>query len=191
MRIMIVENKHHSASEMAREIRACGESVVGPFPSLAQAARHLSQADAAILDIWIGTEQCFEMADLLTVAGIPFIFVSGLEKVTLPQRHNHIELYAKPIGVPALLYALRTEFLTSLSHSLERSGAEPAKTLVRDLLASARQRISDTTAAERIVESVLHRALADIKTRRRDRMAFWLHDLLDQEIRNDYPRHLN
>ena len=51
MRILIVEDEYLIADDVARYLERRGAVILGPVPSIEQAERHASYADAAILDV--------------------------------------------------------------------------------------------------------------------------------------------
>ena len=74
-------------------------SIVGPFGRVAEAIAALknSGADAAVLDINLGGEVVYPLADVLRAEGVPFIFVTGYGEVGLEGRFNDIPVLQKPI----------------------------------------------------------------------------------------------
>ncbi len=86
--VLIVEDDIFIALDLERVLddAACG--VVGPAASveLALAKISVTKLDAALLDVNLGQELVFPVADRLSAEGIPFIFVTG-EPRTVPERH--------------------------------------------------------------------------------------------------------
>ena len=87
-RVMIVEDEALVAMAVGETLTELGFSVVGPFSRVAEAARALGQRDidAAILDVNLGGELVYPLADILAAREIPFIFVTGyaIESIDQP-----------------------------------------------------------------------------------------------------------
>jgi len=60
----------------------------------------------AILDINLGGEQSFPVADALDARGIPYIFMTGYGVAGVPERLRHHYVLQKPYGADALKDAL-------------------------------------------------------------------------------------
>lgn len=77
--------------------------------SLAQGLAALDSArpDAAVLDINLGGQTVFPLAERLEQAGVPFVFASGYGAAGLPARWTHRRLVDKPYEGPAVAAALR------------------------------------------------------------------------------------
>jgi CheY-like chemotaxis protein len=90
-RILVVEDDHLQASDLAQSLADCGAVVVGPVPTVMEA---LSLIDGehdhlrgAILDINLRGEAAYPVADALLTRGVPFIFATGYEAWSLPERY--------------------------------------------------------------------------------------------------------
>jgi CheY-like chemotaxis protein len=66
--------------------------------------------DCALLDIRIGDDTVFPVADLLTTNNVPIVFSSGYTRDTLPERYQNHTILVKPYLlsdlVPALVVAM-------------------------------------------------------------------------------------
>jgi PAS domain S-box-containing protein len=98
-RVMIVEDEALVALAVGEALTELGYSVVGPFSRVAEATRALAQrdVDAAILDVNLGGELVYPLADLLTAREIPFIFVTGYAIESIDRRFDRIPVFQKPI----------------------------------------------------------------------------------------------
>jgi DNA-binding response OmpR family regulator len=103
-RILVVEDEFLVALLLEGELEALGFSVVGPFTSVATGieASRREHFDFAILDVNLGGEMVFPLADELSARGVPFLFVSGYGEVALPERHRAAPRLAKPYDQSAL-----------------------------------------------------------------------------------------
>src|SRR5262249_6943566 len=99
-RILIVEDEYFIAQDMARAFRALGARVFGPVAT-AEAAMDLvreQDVDVAVLDIHLRGGTVYPLADLLLSQGVPFLFATGYDPATVPQRHSPIRLCEKPVA---------------------------------------------------------------------------------------------
>lgn len=187
MRILVVEDDYFLADRLTHEIREMGDCVVGPFPDVQAAIRHAEGADAAILDVKLGEQTSFGLADALTDRGIPFLFFTGFDPQIVPPRFRGRPIYNKPSHVQPLLDALRVQ------QRLRPVPPPPSiESIVQELLAQARRLMPDRLAAERLVEAALKSAIQ--KTERGEAEAelrLWLRRLLDQEYQQHSRRHLH
>ncbi len=63
--------------------------------------------DAAVLDINLSGERCFDLGDALVELGVPFVFATGYgESVIMPGRFKTVPLVSKPYDMLALKVAL-------------------------------------------------------------------------------------
>ena len=108
-RILVVEDEFLLALDMEVHLEAAGAEVVGPVPSLTDAALLLAIAprlDGAVLDVNLGGEMVYPLADALMGAGVPVAFVTGYAQADLPERFHHVPRFEKPVAVDRLAWAL-------------------------------------------------------------------------------------
>lgn len=67
-----------------------------------------ARADAAILDVNLGSEQVYPFADALAERGVPFVFATGYGRVGVAARYPAAQVLAKPYGPLELAAALAT-----------------------------------------------------------------------------------
>jgi CheY-like chemotaxis protein len=115
-RILLVEDSMLTALDLATSLRQRGYQIVGPVGRLEEALK-LAQnesIDAAILDIDLGENDSFDVADALHLRGIPFVFLSGYEAShVLPQRFATREVVPKPYAGTDLEQALKAAVQSS------------------------------------------------------------------------------
>jgi DNA-binding NtrC family response regulator len=77
-RILVVEDEPIVAWDLAETLASYGGEVVGPAHDLPQAEK-LSQEplDGAVLDVNLGDQKVFPVADALAERRVPFCFVTG------------------------------------------------------------------------------------------------------------------
>ena len=100
--ILIVDDEPLLAHDLADHVQSCGATVVGPFHTLADAfgatAVRDRPADCALLDIEIGRDLVWPLADALRAKGISIVFISahcGTDAVD--QRFRDIPCLSKPV----------------------------------------------------------------------------------------------
>ncbi|WP_426240303.1 hypothetical protein [Pararhizobium sp. DWP1-1-3] len=76
---MVIEDDYPQANDLTLALELQGNDVVGPFPGPEGGLKALTSNDveAAVLDIRIGEDTVYEVADSLTGSRVPFMFVTG------------------------------------------------------------------------------------------------------------------
>jgi PAS domain S-box-containing protein len=119
-RILLVEDEALVAADTAARLEAIGHAVTATASSLedAKVAAVDADIDAAVLDVNLGGELSFPVADLLRKRGLPFVFVTGYQPEGLiPCRFSDAPVVRKP----------------SPAGSLERALAEVISSAARDV----------------------------------------------------------
>jgi len=98
-RVMVVEDEALVALVLADQLAELGLSVVGPCSTVAEAKAVADKGDfeAAILDVNLGGELVYPVADLLTSRGIPFVFVTGYGRESIDRRFAGTPVLEKPV----------------------------------------------------------------------------------------------
>jgi CheY-like chemotaxis protein len=101
---LLVEDETVVAMMMAEALTELGFSIVGPCGSTAEAIAAIAETkvDAAILDINLGDELVYPLADALKAEGIPLVFVTGYGAESVDSRFAQTPLLQKPIDIKAL-----------------------------------------------------------------------------------------
>ena len=78
--------------------------MVGPFSRMSEAMLALrnSRVDAAVLDVNLGGEVVYPLADVLAADRVPFIFVTGYGAEEIERRFASVPVLQKPIEQDAL-----------------------------------------------------------------------------------------
>jgi DNA-binding response OmpR family regulator len=108
-RILVVEDEALIAMDLEWTLRQSGCEVVGPVATLGDAVRAVATEhplDGAILDVNLGRERVFPVADLLADRGVPFLFLTGYEREILPARHRDRATANKPYRAEHVLRLL-------------------------------------------------------------------------------------
>ncbi|CAN7673813.1 response regulator [Rhizobium sp. LjRoot98] len=106
--VLIVEDEYFLADETRQKLEASGAIVVGPVATVGAALELLDteQVDAAILDIHLGDELVFPVAEELERRDIPFVFATGYDPSVLPVRFTGFALCEKPAELEDIANAL-------------------------------------------------------------------------------------
>lgn len=98
-RIMVVEDDFILADVLCIELIEEGARVVGPCPSVEKALDVLyteRRIDAAILDVNLGGELVFPVAEALWNRNIPFVFATGYDEKDIRSRYPIAPICKKP-----------------------------------------------------------------------------------------------
>jgi len=107
-RILVLEDVAIIALDVRETLEHEGFEVISCDRIVAAvAAVNATVIDAAILDVAIGTDQAFEVADALTSARIPFIWATACPADELPQPYGSYPCLQKPFASRELIAALR------------------------------------------------------------------------------------
>jgi two-component sensor histidine kinase/DNA-binding response OmpR family regulator len=103
-RVLIVEDEALVALVLADQLSDMGLSVVGPCSSVTEAKAAVAESDfeAAILDVNLGGELVYPVADLLVLRGTPFVFVTGYGRESIDRRFADVSVLEKPVERRAL-----------------------------------------------------------------------------------------
>ena len=101
-RVMIVEDEALIAMVLVENLQEMGLSAVGPFSRVADALKVNEEIDAAILDVNLGGESVYPVAEMLSARGIPFVFMTGYGSASIDPRFANVPVLQKPIDAKAL-----------------------------------------------------------------------------------------
>ena len=131
-RILLVEDEILVAMMMRDLLSELGFSVIGPFSRLSEAmvvAVH-DEVDGGIIDINLGGEFVYPVADVLVARNIPFVFVTGYGVESIENRFNSVPVIKKPVQRQALqkifIPADAGEPATFREFGVGRDGLRPA-----------------------------------------------------------------
>jgi CheY-like chemotaxis protein len=98
-RILLVEDEILVAMMMKDILAEFGFSVVGPFSRVAEAmvAAVHEDFDAGIIDVNLGGEFVYPVADVLVAREIPFVFVTGYGVESIESRFADVPIIKKPV----------------------------------------------------------------------------------------------
>lgn len=107
--ILVIEDEYVLATYIGDILRKEGACLVGPFNNVSEALELLGASPsltAAVLDINLGDETAFPIADRLHELGVPFVFTSGHDASLIPASHRDRPLLLKPVSAAAVTAAL-------------------------------------------------------------------------------------
>ena len=110
-RILVVEDEYMLAEDLRLELEDAGAVVLGPAPSVADALALLADAeggppDAAILDLNLGGEMAYPVADALRERGVPVMLATGYDVQSIPAAYADVPRCEKPFDVGRCLSEL-------------------------------------------------------------------------------------
>ena len=112
-RLLLVEDEYLIAADLAFKLERAGVEVIGPVGTVEGAlelVRDQGGLDGALLDVNLGGERVFPVADALADQGVPFIFTTGYDASIVPTAHAGAPRHEKPIDWPRLLREVAARF---------------------------------------------------------------------------------
>lgn len=108
--ILVVEDEFLIALDIVAALESGGITVAGPASTVrdALAAIQGGPLRGALLDAHLGGESAGQIADMLASRGLPFAFVSGYGRESLPAAHREAPLVRKPFTDQEILGAVAT-----------------------------------------------------------------------------------
>ena len=107
-RLLVVEDELLVALDIESILTDAGMIVIGPASSAAEALELIASTppDAALIDANLGGEPITAVAEALSERGIPFAYVTGYGRESLPEAYQ-APIVAKPFDADQLLAAVR------------------------------------------------------------------------------------
>ena len=107
-RVLVVEDETLLVMALEDMLDGLGLDVIGPAMNLSHALELSGRErfDAAILDVNLGGELSFPVADQLCERGIPFVFATGYGMSVLESNYSSACILSKPFEFAALKTAL-------------------------------------------------------------------------------------
>jgi len=111
-RILLVEDEALIAILLEDMVAALGATVVGVEAQLdaAIARAETEDLDGAILDVNLGGQRSYGVADALRLRGIPYVFATGYGEFGVDQSHRDAPVLVKPYSDADVAQALETLF---------------------------------------------------------------------------------
>jgi two-component SAPR family response regulator len=107
-RTLIVEDEYMIADEMQRALQAAGSTVIGPVPTVEEAIDLIEQGqvELAVLDVNLGGQPVWPVADALEARGVHYVFTTGYDASALPPRYASVPRCEKPVDMHRVARAL-------------------------------------------------------------------------------------
>jgi DNA-binding response OmpR family regulator len=106
-KILVVEDNPLIAWDLEVILRRAGCTVVGPCGTISTAFEVCrTDLDAALLDLSVDGEMIAPLADALSEANVPIIFVTGCSARAVPVRHQRHPVVIKPFQAKDILAVL-------------------------------------------------------------------------------------
>lgn len=107
VRVLVAEDEFAIAMFLVEYLQLKGAQVVGPAGDLRALDALLdgNAVDVALLDINLGGEQVYPLADRLSAAAIPFLLTSGYDD-NIPPRFAQVPRCPKPYRIDVLAQQL-------------------------------------------------------------------------------------
>ena len=108
IRVLVVEDEFLVATLIEDMLVAAGCVVAGPVPRLSEALEAVDHEtfDAAVLDVNLGGDRVYPVADALSRRNVPFVFVTGYGAGLLPSEYDERPRLCKPFKMADLLNQL-------------------------------------------------------------------------------------
>jgi len=125
-RVLVVEDEVLVGMLMRDLIVEMGYFVSGPFCSLAEAnaAVDAQAFDAAILDVNLGGEFVYPLADRLQGLGVPCVFITGYDQEAIEPRFARLPILQKPVQRQHLEPVLRACITRTAPLEIEAAGSK-------------------------------------------------------------------
>lgn len=108
-RLLVVEDEPLIAMALAQDLSKLGWDIVGPAGTVDEALRLVADKlpDAAVLDVNLGGELVYPIAEWLRARGVPFVFCSGYEHLDTHSAYDQWPRVGKPVDIQLLDSELR------------------------------------------------------------------------------------
>ncbi len=105
LRVLVVEDTQLVADTIQDVLDEFGCIVLGPVATVAagEALARDENPGCALLDIRLGAEDSFPIADVLLSRGVPFVFLTGEVDQDVPDAHRDVRRLAKPFQMADLI----------------------------------------------------------------------------------------
>jgi CheY-like chemotaxis protein len=109
-RILVLEDETLVSMMVEDMLMDLGCEIVGPFARLDQALTFVAdrpEIDLALLDVNLGGERSFPLAEVLSEQGVPFVFTTGYDESGMPDRWRGRPSLRKPFMMHEMANVLR------------------------------------------------------------------------------------
>lgn len=113
-RVLVVEDEFLLADDLSYSLKEAGAIVLGPVRTVSEALRIIQdepRVDGALLDVNLGKEKVFPVAEALQARHVPFWFTTGYEPQSIPDRFAGVARFEKPLNSDAVTRAIVASLL--------------------------------------------------------------------------------
>ena len=110
--ILVVEDSYFVAQELTEALEREGADVVGPVSTVDDARRLVlgtAKLDGAVLDVNLGGEMIWPVADILFSRNVRLVFATGFAAGPIKKFYNLCQVAEKPTPAGAVVRLLSTE----------------------------------------------------------------------------------
>lgn len=108
-RILVVEDELMVAMGLEMVLTDAGYEVIGPVGRFEQALEAANgEVDFALLDVNVRGTEVYPVAEVLAGRGIPFAFLTGYGRESLPPAQRQARVLSKPFKATDLLAAVNS-----------------------------------------------------------------------------------
>jgi CheY-like chemotaxis protein len=107
-RVLVIEDEPLIAMDLVGILERAGIEPIGPAASAEDALRRIENEhiDAALVDANLGGSPVDEIAAVLARRNVPFAFVTGYDRTSLPRAFRNAGLVSKPFTAASVLNVL-------------------------------------------------------------------------------------
>ena len=108
-RLLVVEDDYLIGKDFADALRELGADVIGPVGNVDDALDLLAETldiDGVVLDLNLGGEMSYPIADALAERSIPFVFTTGYDSSKIAARFSEAPCCEKPVQLSDVVEAL-------------------------------------------------------------------------------------
>ena len=108
-RIIVVEDEYMLAEDLESELLDAEAIILGPVGTVSDALALIEsehEIDGAILDVNLGGEMVFPVADVLVSRRVPLVFTTGYDASVIPRRFQSVMRCEKPVDMAAVAVAI-------------------------------------------------------------------------------------
>jgi len=111
LKVLVLEDETLVSMMVEDMLSDLGCEVVGPFArldsALAFAGDGRPDVDVALLDVNLGGERSFPLAEVLSARNVPFVFTTGYDDAGMPEAWRGRPALRKPFTMAEMALALR------------------------------------------------------------------------------------
>lgn len=111
-RILVVEDEALTAMVLETCLRSMGCEVIGPAANVNGALKLADETalDGALLDVNLGGQPVYPVADRLAFRGVPFVFLTGYGAQAVPPAYGDRRVLQKPFSDRDLMRVVAEQF---------------------------------------------------------------------------------